>query len=87
MAALTPNRFQLQWSNGASDLAALYALRDVTTGDTCDLAQNFLALKQAVMIGTTVNGSSTCTVSGTVVTMPAGLASDAAYLLAWGDSA
>lgn len=87
MAALTPNHFSLQWQNGASDKAALYALRDVTTGDTCDLAQDYLALKQAVMIGSTVNGSATASVSGTVVTMPAGLSSDAAYLLAWGDSA
>ena len=44
-------------------------------------------VKQAVMIGTTVNGSATAAVSGTVVTMPAGLAADAAYLLIWGASA
>jgi uncharacterized membrane protein len=77
----------MQWNNGAADKAALYALRDVSTGDTADLAQDFLAVKQAVMLGTTVNGSAVASVSGTVVTMPAGLSSDAAYLLAWGDSA
>jgi hypothetical protein len=87
MAALAPNHYSLVYQNGASDKAALYALRDVSTGDTADLAQDFLALKQAVMLGTTVNGSAVASVSGTVVTMPSGLSSDAAYLLAWGDSA
>ena len=87
MAALTPNHYALVWSNGMSDRAALYALRNVTTGDTADLAAEFSIVKQSTIMGTTVAGTETVTVSGTVATIPAGLASDAAYLLAWGASA
>ena len=42
MAALTPNHYALVWSNGISDKAALYALRNVTTGDTADLSSRVL---------------------------------------------
>ena len=86
MAALTPNHYALVWSNGMSDRAALYALRNVTTGDTAD-SVDFSIVKQATIMGTTVAGTETVTVSGTVATIPAGLNGDAAYLLAWGASA
>jgi hypothetical protein len=87
MAALTPNHYVLEWSNGMSAKVALYALRNVTTADTADLSNDFSVVKQGIMLGTTVIGSSVCVVAGTVVTMPAGLAGDGAYLLAWGVSA
>jgi N-methylhydantoinase B/oxoprolinase/acetone carboxylase alpha subunit len=87
MAALVPPQFIKVWSDGLSDKASLYALRNVVTGDTLDTAGDFTIVKQAIMIGTTVNGSATAAVSGTVVTMPAGLNHDAAYLLVWGASA
>jgi hypothetical protein len=87
MAALTQNHYVLAWSNGASDKAALYALRDITTGDTADLSADFSVVKQAVIMGTTVAGTEAVTVSGTIVTIPSGLSNDAAYLLAWGASA
>jgi hypothetical protein len=87
LAALTPNHYVLEWSNGLSARVALYALRNVTTADTADLSSEFSVLKQAIMLGTTVVGSATATVSGTVATMPAGLSGDGAYLLAWGVSA
>jgi hypothetical protein len=87
MTALAPNHYVLEWSNGMSARVALYALRNVTTGDTADLSNDFSVVKQGIMLGTTVIGSSVCTVAGTVVTMPAGLAGDGAYLLAWGVSA
>jgi len=87
MAVLTGINCLMVWADGLSDRAALFALRKVTTSDTIDLAGTFLIVKQAIMIGTTVNGSATASVSGTVVTMPAGLSNDAAYLLVWGASA
>ena len=87
MAALTPSHYAMQWTNGVSARVCLYALRNVTTADTVDLSNEFSVLKQAIMLGTTVVGSATATVSGTVATMPAGLAGDGAYLLAWGVSA
>ena len=63
MAALTPNHYVLVWSNGMSDKVALYTLRNVTTGDTTDLDSEFSVVKQAIMLGTTVNGSSTASVA------------------------
>jgi len=87
MAALTQGHVVRVWENGMSDRVCLYALRNVTTGDTADLGGDLSVVKQAIMIGCTVNGSATAQVSGTVVTMPAGLSQDAAYLLAWGVSA
>lgn len=87
MAALTSSHYVLQWSNGVSARVALYALRNVTTADTADVSAEFSVVKQAIMLGTTVVGSATASVSGTVITMPAGLAGDGAYLLVWGVSA
>ena len=41
MAALTANHYQRVWQDGMSDKTALYALRNVTTGDTADVGQDF----------------------------------------------
>jgi len=87
MAALTSQQVMRVWSDGPSDRAALYALRKVTTADTFDASADFLIVKQAVALGTTVSGIAACVVSGTTITMPAGLVSDAGYLLVWGPSA
>ena len=87
MAQLSGTQVLQVWSEGRSDRAALYALRNVSAGDTTDLAADFSVVKQAIMLGTTVNGTGTAPAAGTVVTMPAGLNKDAAYLLAWGPSA
>jgi hypothetical protein len=84
MAVLDPNRFPLMWQDGQSDRTALYALRDVTTGDTCDLAQQFTILKRGALVGTTVAGAVAASVSGTTVTIPSGVNRDGAYLLVFG---
>lgn len=87
MAALTTNQVVKQFSDGASSRTVLYALRNVTAGDTADLAADFSVVKRAVVLGTTVNGALAASVATTIATMPAGLANDAAWLLAWGASA
>lgn len=84
MAALIPQQFSKQWSDGQAERVALYALRNVNTGDTADLTEDFTVLKRAVMLGTTVAGAVAASVAGTTVTMPSGVASDAGYLLAFG---
>lgn len=84
MAVLTSNQVLMVFSEGRSDKAALYALRNVTSADTADVSQEFTNVKRAVMLGTTVSGTAVASVSGTVVTVPAGLSGDAAYLLVWG---
>jgi hypothetical protein len=87
VAVLTTSNVVQVYASGVSDRVVLYALRKVTTGDTYDLSPDFSVPKQSIMLGTTVNGSATASVSGTVVTMPAGLSNDAAMLLVWGVSA
>jgi hypothetical protein len=87
MAELTTNHYVMVWSNGMSDKCALFALRNVTTGDTADLSADFSVAKQAVILGTTVAGTESVPVSGNIATIPTGLSSDAGYLLVWGASA
>jgi hypothetical protein len=86
MAVLTAAQCVRVWADGWSDRTCLYALRNVTTGDTADLTGDYLKVIRAVMLGTTVSGAAAASVSGTVVTMPTGLAGDAGFLLVWGCS-
>ncbi|MEU6674773.1 hypothetical protein [Streptomyces sp. NPDC046925] len=84
MAALDPNRYPLMWMNGESDRVALYALRDISAGDTIDVIQQFTVIKRAVLMGTTVAAAASASISGTTVTIPAGANRDGAYLLVYG---
>jgi len=91
MAAITAAQLRAVYTNDAPDRTVLYRISKVTAGDTVDLgpagvAQDFQLVKQATMLATTIAGTAVCTVSGTTVTMPAGLANDAGYLLVWGDT-
>lgn len=86
MVALAPERVVRQWSSGDAEKTAVYAIRRATSGDTIDLAADFSELKRAVAIGTTVVGQAVVSVSGTVATMPAGLANDAGFLMVHGVS-
>ena len=93
MAAITGTQIKRLFTDGQAAQLALFALRNVTTGDTVDLGPNgantFLNVKQATMVGATIGGSAVATVTAgsTVVTMPAGLSGDAIYLTVWGDAA
>jgi hypothetical protein len=88
MAALDPTRYPKQWHDGLAERTALYALRNITTGDTVDLAQDFTVVKRAVLLGTTVAGAVAAVASAnTIITIPAGVAADAGYLLAFGVAA
>lgn len=88
MATLTSSNIARQFIDGLTDRTALYAMRKVTSGDTIDLSSDFSVVKQAVILGTTVAGSeAVSTISGTVVTIPAGLSNDAGWMLVWGASA
>lgn len=84
MAALIQAQYAKQWSDGQAERTVLYALRNVSTGDTADLTEDFTVLKRAIALGVTAAGSAVASVAGTTVTMPAGLAADAAYLLVFG---
>lgn len=84
MAGLGKDQYPLMWMNGESDRVALYALRDITTGDTIDVEEQFRIVKRGVILGTTVAGQTTASVNGTFITMPAAVNRDAAYLLIYG---
>jgi hypothetical protein len=79
MATLTPSQVVKQFFSGEADRVCLY---------TVDLAADFSAPKQAFIMGATVVGTAAVsTITGTVLTLPAGLANDAGWLLVWGASA
>lgn len=88
MAVLVHQQYPLQWQDGQADRTALYALRNVTSADTADVGEQFTVVKRAFVMGTTVAGQAAVgTITGTVLTMPAGLANDAGYLLVFGCAA
>jgi len=86
MATLTAQQFSVQWQDGISERTVLIAVKNVNAADVLDLTGVLSQVKRAVMVGTTVVGSATATVSGTTITMPAGLANDSAFILAFGDA-
>jgi hypothetical protein len=91
MTALNPAvNTGLLYQAGTADKVALYALRNVTAGDTVDIgpsgAGQFQGVERAVVIGVDVFVEVAASISGTVITMPSGLSLSDGYLLAWGAS-
>jgi hypothetical protein len=70
--------------NGDSDRYAVFSLLNINAGDTVDLQEFFTVVKRATLLGVTVAAAVAATVSGTVVTVPAGANGDAAILTAYG---
>lgn len=87
MTALVPTRYPLRYASGDSDKVALFALLNVTAGDTVDLSEHFNVVKRGTLLGVTVAAAVSASVSGTVVTIPAGANQDAAILTVYGVSA
>jgi uncharacterized membrane protein len=84
VAALANEQFPILFQDGRSARVALYALLNVSTGDTADLSALFSSVKRAVILGTTLQGAAlVSTISGTTITIPAGT-NDAGVLLAYG---
>jgi len=84
MAALPNTQYPVRWQNGDSDRVAVFSLLDISAGDTVDLQEFFTVVKRATLLGVTVAAAVAATVSGTVVTIPAGANQDAAVLTAYG---
>lgn len=88
MASLTAANVIPQYTTGGADLLGLYALRNVTAGDTIDIATLgqpvFQQIKRGVVLGVSDFVEIAATFTGTTVTMPSGLANSSAYLLIWG---
>jgi hypothetical protein len=86
MATLSGANCTLIYTVGAADKLALFALSKVNTGDTIDLAtiSSLLIVNRGVVLGVSAFVEIAATFTGTIVTMPSGLANDCGYLLVWG---
>jgi hypothetical protein len=87
MAALPSTRFPLRHASGDADKYAVFALLNITAGDTVDLSEHFTVVKRGTLVGITVAAALSASVSGTVVTVPAGANADAAILTVYGVAA
>lgn len=84
MAALPPLQYPMRYMSGDSDRWAVFTVLNCNAADTIDLGQFFTVLKRATLLGVTVAAAVSASVSGTVVTIPAGASADAAILTAYG---
>lgn len=87
MAALTSDRYPRRHISGDTDRWAVYSLLNINAADTVDLVVDFAVVRRATLLGITVSAALAATVSGTVVTIPAGAANDAAVLTVYGVAA
>lgn len=84
MAELTPEQVELVWSEGTHlDRACLYACKNVDTGDTATLGQEYRVVKTGGIVRANGNPAAV-TINGITVTFPAGLSDDGVWLLVLG---
>jgi len=81
MAQLTVNQVYVAYQDGNCGRTALYALKNVTAGDTFDAAAQFATIRRGGLINETGSTIAAITFTGTVVTIPAGPAADAVWVL------
>ena len=81
MAVLDPSQVRVQWSDTGARKWSLFAVLAITTCDTFDLGPYYRVVKQVAWMGATVSGVVSGQFTGTVLTVPAGLANDSAYAL------
>ena len=86
-ALVAPKNVQLLFTAGNPDVIVLFALKNVTTGDTFDVGGWLQFINRAVVLGIISFVEIAASFSGTVVTMPSGLSNDAGYMLLWGSGA
>lgn len=83
MAALNGDQVRKCFSDDGARRWGLFMVLGVTTGDTVDMAAlgHYRKVTQSMFMGATVNGTIAGTQTGAVVTMPAGLSNDSAYMM------
>jgi hypothetical protein len=74
-----------QWFGAAPDKSALYDYKDVNSGDTINLAQDFIVILFAVVIDIKAQITGVCGISGTTLSFPGGLSVDMGLLLVSGE--
>lgn len=85
MALLTNDQAVMVYMDGACSRAALYALKNVDAADTVDVANHFKVVKRAGIVSDTgTHIAAVSTITGTVLTIPAGPADDGVWLLVVG---
>jgi len=86
VAVLAGNQVTYVMGDSRTDLMALYAIRNVNTGDTLDVSAQFTSAKLAVVLWTTTAKSDklTAPVNNVVTLSTANLANDAGWLMVWG---
>jgi uncharacterized membrane protein len=84
MALLTPDQLQIVYQDGQCGKTALYAVKNVDAGDTIDVADHFKVVKRGGIVSDTGTTIGAVTIAGTVLTIPAGPADDAVWLLVVG---
>lgn len=88
MALLTSDQASLVYSEGACGKTALYALKNVDAADTVDVAAQFKVVKRAGIVSdTSTTIAAISTITGTVLTIPAGPSDDGVWLIVVGVSA
>lgn len=88
MAVLAIDQFTLEFSDGKCERTCVFSLKNVTAGDTVNLNGYFKVIKRAVALsGTDVHAGVISTISGTVMTIPAGPAQDGVWVMVIGVSA
>jgi len=91
MAALTTASVQTLYNQGGPDLLAAFALRNIQTGDTIDVATLdvspvFQLVRKAILYSVALNAAAVITPPpGTVVTVPANIpAGSSGYMIVGG---
>lgn len=84
MAAITGNQVAPVWSDGVCEKIQLFAVKNVSAGDTFDLSPYFSVAKRAAMVGITIAGTATANISNNIVTIPATVSNDGVYILVFG---
>jgi hypothetical protein len=84
MTALPPSQYPVRHVSGDSDRWAAFSVLNTSGGDTIDVSAYFSVVKRATLLGITVAAALSATVSGTVITIPAGATNDAAILTVYG---
>lgn len=87
MALLTSDQFSVVFTDGQCGKMALISLKNVTATDTVDLAGVFKVIKRAGVVSDTGTTIASCSIAGTVLTVPTGPAADGVWLLAVGVAA
>jgi hypothetical protein len=88
MALLAADQAVMVFATGICGKMALYSLKNIDAADTVDVGAQFKVIKRAGIVsdtGTTI--AAIVTITGTVITIPAGPSDDGVWLIVVGVSA